>query len=96
MSRLTVIAKIVARQDCVEDVKAELLRMVAPTRQEDGCIRYDLHQDNLDQAVFIFYETWKNADCLEKHIATDHYKAYLAAVADMVKEKAVHKMTRIE
>ncbi|ABQ24781.1 putative quinol monooxygenase [Geotalea uraniireducens] len=92
---ITVVAKIVARKDAVEAVKAELLKLIAPTRKESGCIEYKLHQDNDDPAVFVFYETWESAASLGEHINTEHYKAYVGAVASMIEGKTVHKMTRI-
>jgi len=96
MSVLTVVAKITAKQDSVERVKKELLKMIVLTRKEDGCIEYLLHQDNVDPAVFIFYENWESAACLERHICTDHYLAYAAAVDGLLEGKTVHKLTRIE
>jgi len=96
VSKLTVVAKVVAKSDAVNAVKTELYKLIAPTRKEDGCIEYKLHQDNEDPTVFIFYETWDSLDCLQKHTNTDHYKAYAQAVGDMLAEKIVHKMTQIE
>jgi len=96
MSRLTVVAKVVAKQESVENVRRELLKLVAPTRKEDGCIDYNLHRDNDNPALFIFYENWESAACLEKHIGSDHYKAYAKAVDGLIEEKVVHKMTRIQ
>ena len=95
MSQITVVAKVVAKKDAVGSVKDELLKMVAPTRGEDGCINYDLHQDNDDPAVFVFYENWKNAACLEKHMNSNHFKAYIRAVDGLIDEKVVHKMARL-
>lgn len=95
MSELTVVAKVVARADSVEDVKNELLKLITPTRKEKGCIKYTLHQDNDDQAVFVFYETWESAACLQDHMNTDHYKSYVSAVSSLIKEKVVNKMTII-
>ncbi|GAC1465228.1 MAG: putative quinol monooxygenase [Desulfuromonadaceae bacterium] len=95
MPQLTVVAKLVAKKESVGSVKNELLKLIAPTRKEAGCSEYNLHQDNEDPALFIFYETWESAACLEKHINTDHYKAYVRAVEGMIKEKVVNKMTRI-
>ncbi|MBI2354422.1 MAG: antibiotic biosynthesis monooxygenase [Deltaproteobacteria bacterium] len=95
MSRVTVVARVVAKRDAVAAVKAELLKLIVPTRGEGGCIEYTLHQDNEDPAVFVFYETWENASCLEQHTGTDHYKAYVGAVAGMIEGKVVNKMTRI-
>lgn len=96
MSKITVVAKVVAKKDSVETVKTELLKLVPPTRKEGGCIEYNLHQDNQDPAVFIFYETWADGASLEKHINTDHYKAYVKSLDGMLEEKVVNKMTRIE
>ena len=96
MSKQTVVAKLVAKKDSVEAVKTELLKLIVPTRNENGCIEYTLHQDNLDPAVFIFYETWESAASLEEHVRSEHYKSYVKAVEDLIQEKVVHKMTRIE
>jgi quinol monooxygenase YgiN len=95
MSAITVVAKIVAKQDALELVKAELLKMIAPTRMEPGCREYRLHQDSLDPAVFLFYENWDNLSCLEQHLGSAHYRCYVAAVADLIADKVVHKLTEI-
>lgn len=96
MEKLTVVAKVVAKKECVASVRSELLKLLAPTRQEAGCLEYLLHQDGDDPAVFIFYETWQSPDCLEKHMNSDHFTSYVKAVGNMLEEKIVHKMTRIE
>lgn len=96
MSKLSVVAKITAKKEAVEIVKSELLKLIAPTRKENGCISYNLHQDNDDPAVFIFCETWESLACLECHMNTDHFKTYVDAVGSLIEEKAVYKMTRIE
>jgi quinol monooxygenase YgiN len=96
MSKITVVAKLVAKKNFVEAVKDELLKLIPPTRKESGCIEYNLHQDNLNPALFIFYEIWDSAASLEMHICTDHYKAYARALDGIIDEKVVNKMTRIE
>lgn len=95
MSVVTVVAKLIAKEDAVGLVKVELLKMVEPTRREPGCLAYRLHQDNADPRVFVFYETWQDLASLERHTATPHYTSYVAAVADALADKSVHKMTEI-
>lgn len=95
MSELTVVAKVIAKKESIESVKSELLKLIEPTRKEAGCRGYNLHQDNEDPAVFIFYETWDNPACLESHMNTEHFRNYVAAVGNLLAEKVVHKMTRI-
>jgi quinol monooxygenase YgiN len=96
MQTLTIVAKIVAKKDCIESIKNELIKLIRHTRQEEGCIEYRLHQDNNNPAVFLFYENWANASCLEKHKNTVSFKAYLSATEDLVEQKVVHKMTALE
>jgi len=95
MSIVTVVAKVTAKSDAIEAVKAELLKMIAPTRQEKGCIDYRLHQDNVNPAVFVFYENWESPASVEQHMNSSHFKAYVAAVGDLIAEKTVHQMTEI-
>ena len=95
MSTVTVVAKVTAKTDTIEAVKAELLKMIAPTRKEEGCIEYRLHQDNDNPTVFVFYENWMDISYLEKHMKSQHFLAYVAAVDDLIADKIVHKMTEI-
>ena len=58
MAKLTIVANIKTKKDKVELVKAELMKLIDITRAEEGCITYDLHQDNENPAHFLFYENW--------------------------------------
>lgn len=58
MTKLTVVANIIANPDKVALVKSELLKLIDITRTEAGCINYNLHQDNTNPAHFMFYENW--------------------------------------
>jgi len=55
-NKLTIIGKIEANENRVELVKTELLKLIPATIEEAGCIQYDLHQDNENPAIFLFYE----------------------------------------
>jgi quinol monooxygenase YgiN len=69
---LTVIAH--ARAKPGKEVQArEILRdLVAPTRLEEGCIDYDLHQSVEDPSLFVFYENWTTRTALEAHARSPH------------------------
>ena len=92
---LTVVATIKARKDVIETVRGELEKLIAPTREEEGCIDYFMHRDNDDPSVFLFYENWESEKHLERHMATDHFKACFAAIDGMTEEIAVRKLTRL-
>ncbi len=95
MSKLTVIAKIVAKKDFLENVKTELLKVIEPTRQEEGCIEYLLHQDMATPELFVFYEKWSSEGCLEKHMNTDHFKQLVAAIGDITEEVSINRLTQL-
>ena len=92
---LTIVARIEANVDKVELVKAELLKLVAPTRKEAGCIQYDLHQDNDNPAVFWFFEKWESSEHLTQHAKNTHIAAYKKATEGAIASSAINKMTRI-
>ncbi|ABV88271.1 putative quinol monooxygenase [Shewanella pealeana] len=92
---LTIVANITAHADKVEIVKAELIKVIATTREEKGCLQYDLHQDNENPAHFTFYENWASREDLKAHLNTQHIKDYVAVTEGMVKEFTLNEMTLI-
>ena len=62
MSKLTIVANITAKPDKIELVKYELMKLIPITLAEEGCIQYDLHQDNDNPAHFMFYENWESRE----------------------------------
>ena len=95
MSKLIVVARVEAKKDKIDLVKAELLKLVKPTRAEQGCIQYDLHQDNDNPAVFIFYEIWESVEMLKAHAQSEHIKANAVATEGAVESRSINKMTLI-
>ncbi|NOI57898.1 putative quinol monooxygenase [Vibrio coralliilyticus] len=95
MSKLTIIANIIAKEGQVELVKAELIKLIDKTRAEDGCINYDLHQDNDNPAHFVFHENWASEAALDTHLASTHIADYVAAVDGAVETFTINRMTHI-
>lgn len=80
MSKPTVrvVARLVAYPDTVEELKALLLSIIEPTRQEAGCIQYDLLQNQSDPTDFTFVEEWESNGLLDAHLASPHIQAAIA------------------
>ncbi len=47
--------------------------LVAKTRQEDGCIKYELFQDVKDPAILTVIEEWESREALDLHRKTEHF-----------------------
>lgn len=95
MTKLTIIANIVANEDKIELVRTELLKLIELTRAEEGCINYDLHQDNDNPAHFVFYENWTSRELLQTHLASQHIADYVAATEGSVAQFTLNEMTHI-
>lgn len=92
---LTIVARIEAHPDKIDLVKSELLKLVAPTLQEAGCIQYDLHQDNDDPAVFLFYENWQSRELWQAHMNNAHLAEYVRATEAAVAAFSLNEMTKL-
>ncbi len=92
---LTIIAKIEANPEKLDLVKSELIKLIAPTRTEEGCIRYDLHQDNDSPEIFVFYESWQSRELWQVHMNNAHLKAYMKATDGAVASFTLNEMSQI-
>ena len=70
--RVDVIAHIHAKPGREEDLRKVLESFVAPTRLEDGCIRYDLFVDLDHPTKFTFIEEWASREALNTHGQSAH------------------------
>lgn len=95
MKKLTIVANIIAKKGQVELVKSELIKLIEPTRLEEGCIDYELHQDNENPAHFVFLENWTSRELLQKHLQSEHIAAYSAATEGAVEHFSLNELTHI-
>ncbi|MGH1338068.1 MAG: putative quinol monooxygenase [Aureispira sp.] len=95
MRQLTIVARILAKEEHQALVKAELLKLIPITRAEEGCINYDLHQDQENPNLFLFYENWENRALWQVHMKNDHLAAYLKATEGAVEEFTVNEMVLV-
>ena len=64
------------RAELVEAAKA----CIVETRKEAGNISYDSHESITDPTKLVFVEQWQNAEALEAHFKTDHFKTFAQAI----------------
>ena len=69
---IKVIARVVALPNKIEEVKSVLMALIEPTRQEEGCITYELFQNQTDLTDFTFVEEWESQVLLDTHLASVH------------------------
>ncbi|MGB5212828.1 MAG: putative quinol monooxygenase [Anderseniella sp.] len=93
---LTILAQITAVPGKEALVRSELERLVDITRAEEGCEQYDLHQDNENPGLIVFYENWQSRELWQQHMSAPHLAAYMAATEGAVSNFALNEMTKID
>lgn len=86
MKQVTVIARVRAKQGMGEELKNTLLGLIEPSRADEGCINYDLHQDSENPALFMFHENWTSIEALNNHLATPHLQAFVKKADELLAE----------
>ncbi|MFT6986078.1 MAG: quinol monooxygenase YgiN [Psychromonas sp.] len=95
MTRLTIVANIIAKEDKIDLIKTELLKLIDITLAETGCINYDLHQDNVNPAHFVFYEKWETRELWQTHMDGKHLQDFVANTEGALALFTVNEMTKI-
>jgi quinol monooxygenase YgiN len=83
MKTIIVVATFQAKPGKEAELKKALIGLVAPTRQEAGCLNYDLHASPEDPAKFLFHENWTSKALLDAHLQSAHIKALLPRVDEL-------------
>jgi quinol monooxygenase YgiN len=61
-----------------EEVATQLTKLLAPTRNEPGCVNYVLHRDPQDPSKFMFYEEFRSEGAVQEHNKSQHFQNWVA------------------
>lgn len=70
--------KVVAKSFIMEDKFEEYMNLckelVGKTREEEGCIEYEMYQDEKCPTILTIIEEWESREALDKHMVSEHFK----------------------
>ena len=92
---LTIVANIEAKKNKIEFIKEELLKLIAPTKAEEGCIEYRLQQDNNNPEFFLFFEIWENRELWQKHMDSEHLQNLVRVTEGSLVDLTVTEMSEV-
>lgn len=95
MSKLTIIAHIEANADKIAFIKAQLEKLIEPTRKEKGCLQYDLHQDNEQPEKFLFVENWESRELWQIHMESEHLQGFVKSSEGALKSLTIQEMSEV-
>lgn len=94
---LRVIATIPISADRVEDARAALRTLVAATRQEEGCLQYDLFESGAAAGVFVTVEEWSDQAALDAHMKSPHIgEAFAVLGGALAGEVGIHPLVAVD
>lgn len=82
--KITVLARIKAKEGLKDTVRQIGLSLVGPTRKESGCISYDFHQAVEDESLFMFYENWVSKEALGEHIQMPYLQDFISRADELL------------
>ncbi|GHB77425.1 hypothetical protein GCM10008107_28680 [Psychrosphaera saromensis] len=69
--------------------------LIEQTHKEPECVTYTLHQNNQDDAHFVFYENWQSYELWQQHVDAQNFKNYLAEVDGCIVSMNASELTAI-
>ena len=92
--KIVLIARLKVKADKIEQARSAALAIVAASRNEAGCINYDIHQSIEDETVFFWHETWANKAAIDEHFAMPFFQEFFAVVGEVAAEPPQINLTR--
>jgi quinol monooxygenase YgiN len=68
---------------------AALAELVAPSRSEPGCLRYEVYEAEDDDRAWLVLENWRNADAFDHHMSTSYVSNFLAQLPELCGDDVV-------
>lgn len=76
MSKLKIVATIVAKPEFTEEILKVLHTVTDATRKEEGNISYVLYKSVDNNSKFTILEEWKSQDAINYHNQTAHFLTF--------------------
>ncbi len=70
--------------DCFINIFTDLAE---PSRAEEGCISYELFQDQADPRVFAIIEEWSGQGALDRHRKEEHFVKMVPMLDELTEKK---------
>ncbi|WAT02894.1 putative quinol monooxygenase [Rouxiella chamberiensis] len=87
-----IVAPLTVKSEFLDDVTQALLTIVAASREELGCLQYDLHREIDSENSFVFYERWQSQEAVEQHEQSAHFQHFVSQLDGKLEKIEIKKM----
>lgn len=91
---LFIFARFHAHEGQEDAVEAALRSVVAPTREEPGCLAITAHRSVRDPRLFYIHSRWHDEASFENHASLPHTVRFLARVQTLIDHELEVTRTR--
>lgn len=90
------VSKIFVKKDKVDELIELFKEMIEPTKKEEGCIQYEMYQDEEDATILIVLEQWESRENFDMHLQSEHFERIVPKMSElMVKETEMNLCNKI-
>lgn len=82
------IATLKIKPGSIETLLSAAAPCIEATRNEQGCISYDLYQSTTDTDTLAFVEVWESREALDAHFATEHLQRWKENSAPYIADRS--------
>ncbi len=81
---IVVAAVLKAADDKGDDLEQEFRKLMPKVMDDPGTVAYVVHRGMDDPTTFLVYEKYENAEALQAHSSTEHFKEFSRAVSTLL------------
>lgn len=81
-----VVAKNYVQEDKVNEAIELYKELVEETRKEEGCIKYELFQDEADSTILAMIEEWESRQALDTHMKSEHFTRIVPQLKPLMRQ----------
>jgi len=95
---IIVLAKLTPKENVASKIIDEAQALIKATREEEGCIGYNLYNPTDGDKTLLFVEQWEEKDHLKSHLQQTHFLDFESAIGDLAEslEIKVYSSEEIE
>lgn len=84
---LKVIATFIVKMNRFDDFIETAKSLVALSREEKGCLKYELYRESQNTQMLTIIEEWEDKNSLEAHMKSKHFNTMIPLIEQCVSEK---------
>jgi quinol monooxygenase YgiN/enamine deaminase RidA (YjgF/YER057c/UK114 family) len=90
-----VTAVLEAKEGSAERLAELLTANVQPSRNEKGCLQYDLFRGGASGHTFVLHERWTDRAAFDLHFSMPYMKELSKRIKELVKDSSIHVVEKI-